>query len=1095
MIAHGYAVRYDNGMRAVGAMLAGVLSLVLVDTAYAQLSRHLFVSGFQAPLAFVQDPTDESVQFVVQQAGRIRVVRDGAVAKWVSASTQKQAKSAVLFLYKEVLEEPLPWLEGIESAKKPARLPVVLTREEVESILTHLSGPADPGRGIGPRRPARRPRRLRVRSRGPRRGHSAAPARATRCAGRWTHGAMRMGAPLPRTRSRTPHTTIGGKVQYDVYIAYHPSDKRLARALKRAFERFARPWNRIRALNVWGTTFANPRFGIPLFGNLLAGRAGQGRADEALAGAGRLLLLASPEAAKSERVAAEIEDWLEGHPIEDLILVLTAGEMVWDPAAGDFDWARTPSLPEGLKGKFKGRPLVVDLRWARAERKLLTGHTRFRDALLGLLARLHGRSPDGIEADDLRRQRRERLLGAGLLAVLVVGSASALYWAMVASGERSAALARLAKAEADLDRERQARADAERRARAAGARGLSPLPVGARDGAPSDPRQESIAGRLASEAEDLLKKGGEHVPTGVLLAVEAMSRYPSAKADGVLRQGLHALLPPVTALDQEGPVHRAAFSPDGTQVVTAGGDETARVFEVSSGRPIAAIEHDAAVQAVAFSPDGLLVASADADGTVRVSDPKTGQSIATIEEDDPIVAVAFSPDGHFLATAGSDARIYAIEGAREVQRFSHGDAPVGVAFSLDGTTLMTASGNDAVTWDLKSGAETLRMRHDAAVAALAPSADGRYLATAVGDGTVRIWDRGSGRELKRIAQEGPVTAVSYSLDGKYLATASGHGARLLDGEGLRDLGRVVESDPVEGVMLSLDGKLLVTAAGHHAHVFRTTAGVTLMQAMHDDLVQGVALSPDGALLVTASWDKSARIWDTETGRERQRLDHPSLVQALALEPGRQALGDRERATRDRLGRGVRDGATDLSARRHRHGPGFWFGPLEPGWRLSGDRERGWQRRRVGARGRSISGAGPARGGRGAGGGPQRRWAPARERRPGRYRAALGHPGRQGSRTRGARRRGPGRGPEPRRAAPRDREPRQDRAGVAGRGRQAALRDGTRRLGPGRGLFERRPHARERRFRQDRAALGRSQWDGARTGAARCPGPGPRLQRR
>ena len=63
-----------------------------------------------------------------------------AVAKRVSASTQNQAKSAVLFLYKEVLGAPLPWLEGIESAKRPACLPVVLTRAEVESILTHLGG-------------------------------------------------------------------------------------------------------------------------------------------------------------------------------------------------------------------------------------------------------------------------------------------------------------------------------------------------------------------------------------------------------------------------------------------------------------------------------------------------------------------------------------------------------------------------------------------------------------------------------------------------------------------------------------------------------------------------------------------------------------------------------------------------------------------------------------------------------------------------------------------------------------------------------------------------------------------------------------------
>ena len=63
-----------------------------------------------------------------------------AVAKRVSASTQNQAKSAILFLYKEVLGEPLPWLDGIESAKRPARLPVVLTHQEVESIFTHLSG-------------------------------------------------------------------------------------------------------------------------------------------------------------------------------------------------------------------------------------------------------------------------------------------------------------------------------------------------------------------------------------------------------------------------------------------------------------------------------------------------------------------------------------------------------------------------------------------------------------------------------------------------------------------------------------------------------------------------------------------------------------------------------------------------------------------------------------------------------------------------------------------------------------------------------------------------------------------------------------------
>ena len=62
------------------------------------------------------------------------LAREGNVA----ASTQNQALSALLFLYKQVLEQEIGWLDGVERAKKPLRLPVVLTREEVGKILGHL---------------------------------------------------------------------------------------------------------------------------------------------------------------------------------------------------------------------------------------------------------------------------------------------------------------------------------------------------------------------------------------------------------------------------------------------------------------------------------------------------------------------------------------------------------------------------------------------------------------------------------------------------------------------------------------------------------------------------------------------------------------------------------------------------------------------------------------------------------------------------------------------------------------------------------------------------------------------------------------------
>lgn len=63
-----------------------------------------------------------------------------AVERNVSASTQNQAKSAILYLYKEVLGIDLPWLDNVTQAKAPKRLPVVLTQAEVQAVLSRLDG-------------------------------------------------------------------------------------------------------------------------------------------------------------------------------------------------------------------------------------------------------------------------------------------------------------------------------------------------------------------------------------------------------------------------------------------------------------------------------------------------------------------------------------------------------------------------------------------------------------------------------------------------------------------------------------------------------------------------------------------------------------------------------------------------------------------------------------------------------------------------------------------------------------------------------------------------------------------------------------------
>lgn len=63
-----------------------------------------------------------------------------AVDKHVSASTQNQALSAILFLYKRVLELDLDWIDDVVRAKRPKYLPVVLTKSEVMSVLNAMQG-------------------------------------------------------------------------------------------------------------------------------------------------------------------------------------------------------------------------------------------------------------------------------------------------------------------------------------------------------------------------------------------------------------------------------------------------------------------------------------------------------------------------------------------------------------------------------------------------------------------------------------------------------------------------------------------------------------------------------------------------------------------------------------------------------------------------------------------------------------------------------------------------------------------------------------------------------------------------------------------
>jgi integron integrase len=105
-------------------------------------TRHLSIRMEEAYLAWIK----QYILFHHKQHPAALGVKDVtsflsylAVERHVSASTQNQALSAILFLYREVLEQEIDWITDAVRAQKPKRLPVVFTKEEAQAVLVRLS--------------------------------------------------------------------------------------------------------------------------------------------------------------------------------------------------------------------------------------------------------------------------------------------------------------------------------------------------------------------------------------------------------------------------------------------------------------------------------------------------------------------------------------------------------------------------------------------------------------------------------------------------------------------------------------------------------------------------------------------------------------------------------------------------------------------------------------------------------------------------------------------------------------------------------------------------------------------------------------------
>jgi WD40 repeat protein len=660
-------------------------------------------------------------------------------------------------------------------------------------------------------------------------------------------------------RAKKPDTSA-----YDAFISYsHALDGRLAPALQSALHRFTKPWYRLRALRVFrddASLSANPGLWPSI--------------EQALASSRFFILLASPEAARSRWVAQEVAYWCRHKPLRNFLLVLTDGELVWDEAAGDFDWTTATALPPSLKGALHDEPRYIDLRWARNEEHLSLDDPRFRDGVADLSAPLHGRAKDELFGEDVRQHRRTvRLARSAIasLATLVILASTAAFIA--------------------VDRGNQARKEA----------------------------RLALSRQLAAEAT---AAADDQLDRALLLAAQAYATRPTAQTKSGLLQVLLRSPHLVGYLPGTAGATQLAFEPRARLLAVGRKDGDVALWDALTRRKLQGFSpaHRAAVTAVAFSGDGHRLVSGAADGTVSVWNPSTGRRLGSRDVGGRILDVTVDAGGGRAAASSEDTAVVWDTATGERPRVLRSDFGTYLRF-VDAETLIVADPMGRIQrWDLGATPPraTERIVGGGQPLESAYSADLRlFSAVTIGQERPYLVDVPSGKFLPD--PRGPTVAVDamdFSGDGRILATAGDGRIVLWDTRTREALPEALagipgQPPPVEGQSLALavsyNGKRVAAAGERGVAVWDLSTHLLLRELRASgaqplsnmpNVVRGTssaAFSPDGQLLAWSilpstsfgtDFGGRAVVWDLT--REREVLRFPSL-QVVGFSPDGQRV--------------------------------------------------------------------------------------------------------------------------------------------------------------------------------------------------------------
>ncbi len=398
--------------------------------------------------------------------------------------------------------------------------------------------------------------------------------------------------------------------------------------------------------------------------------------------------------------------------------------------------------------------------------------------------------------------------------------------------------------------------------------------------------------------------------------------YSTEDEESVLRQADAAGKPMPADVGHLQEVSALAFSPDGKTLASAAHDSTVRLWDLATGRTRHVLrEHKGFVQAVAYSPDGKLLATSGQDSFVRLWDATTGRHLWSFSgHTRPVDRVTFSPDGRHVLSGGWDGIIRCWDVARRTPGpvftgFKSGVSTV--AFSPNGEQVAGSSHDRTVqVFEFATGRRLRSFQHPTPVYSVAFLPDGDEIVTGGADGVLRVWSVSRGELCKEVRTQGSVLwGLAVRREGPLVA-ASGHGGivHLLDlslsPPGRHSIRLAPYSTDVQGIAFSPDGRFLaagnpdgtiallrLTAPGSDSPLrlpaWKPTPVVRSFSG-HSGEGLHVRFSKDGKRLFSAGADKTARIWDTDSGEELHCLKHPMpVIRAFPADSDRLLVTDCE----------------------------------------------------------------------------------------------------------------------------------------------------------------------------------------------------------